>query len=470
MRSSGRMLLTCLAVLVLGPVLAMGNGLYTPTVGARANAMGGAFVGLADDYSAVYWNPAGITQIKGMELTVTGQDVATMASREGFVQYEGLEGSEDLFQFAIAEVGATSDAKLMIAPGLFFYTDPGPLRAIVDKVGIAAYTLTEYGVKWDGSDVIDGFVSHDRNYDWISLSADQQDYDSSIRSYSISPVVAKEVIPGLSIGLTGNFVYSHYKVADVVMVETPVVFEQPEGDFWVLALTPLQFEDDVTAWGYGATFGALYRFNRETSVGLTVRSPMNMKYDGTYGFMASATTPDTSFVYEESHDSTFELRYPTWAGVGVARRDFMFDGLTLAVDVQWTDWSTFEKINRDVDWGSTETPEEEQDELVLTQLKWEDTVEVAVGFDYRLSRSISLHMGYRNSPSPVPDDTYDFVMPFSSKNTIGLGCTIRQDFWRASIGLEYQAGDERNVSGTDDMNGKHVEDTLVPSLSFTYAF
>ena len=33
-------------------------------VGARAEALGGAFVGIADDPSALYWNPAGIAKIK----------------------------------------------------------------------------------------------------------------------------------------------------------------------------------------------------------------------------------------------------------------------------------------------------------------------------------------------------------------------------------------------------------------------
>lgn len=36
-------------------------------VGARAEAMSGAFVGLADDASAVFWNPAGIVKVKNVE-------------------------------------------------------------------------------------------------------------------------------------------------------------------------------------------------------------------------------------------------------------------------------------------------------------------------------------------------------------------------------------------------------------------
>src|SRR6266481_2997420 len=38
--------------------------------GARSIAMGSAFVGVADDASATYWNPAGLSQITRKELTL----------------------------------------------------------------------------------------------------------------------------------------------------------------------------------------------------------------------------------------------------------------------------------------------------------------------------------------------------------------------------------------------------------------
>ncbi len=40
-------------------------------IGARATAMGGAFTGLADDATALYWNPAGLTQIEGRKFSAT---------------------------------------------------------------------------------------------------------------------------------------------------------------------------------------------------------------------------------------------------------------------------------------------------------------------------------------------------------------------------------------------------------------
>ena len=43
--------------------------------GARALGMGGAFIGVADDATAIVWNPAGLTQLERMEVSVVGRYV-----------------------------------------------------------------------------------------------------------------------------------------------------------------------------------------------------------------------------------------------------------------------------------------------------------------------------------------------------------------------------------------------------------
>jgi len=59
--------LAALLILGLAPVprAEAGSLALTRGFGARAIAMGGAFTGLADDYAAIYYNPAGIAQITG---------------------------------------------------------------------------------------------------------------------------------------------------------------------------------------------------------------------------------------------------------------------------------------------------------------------------------------------------------------------------------------------------------------------
>jgi hypothetical protein len=63
---------------VLGLASAVQAASYTNEVlaigvGARALGMGGAYVGVADDSTAVYWNPAGLTNVQHMEVAAIQQ-------------------------------------------------------------------------------------------------------------------------------------------------------------------------------------------------------------------------------------------------------------------------------------------------------------------------------------------------------------------------------------------------------------
>lgn len=44
--------------------------------GARAAGMGGAFIGVADDATAITWNPGGLTQLYRPEVSVVGRFIA----------------------------------------------------------------------------------------------------------------------------------------------------------------------------------------------------------------------------------------------------------------------------------------------------------------------------------------------------------------------------------------------------------
>jgi hypothetical protein len=61
-------------------------------VGARAVGMGGAFTGVADDYSALYYNPAGLGQLKTLEAHGTFSHLS-MTDRATFLGVETSESS-----------------------------------------------------------------------------------------------------------------------------------------------------------------------------------------------------------------------------------------------------------------------------------------------------------------------------------------------------------------------------------------
>jgi hypothetical protein len=64
----------------IGPFSAFKNG-----IGARALAMGGAFVAVADDASAPLWNPAGLAQITGTRLTGMSTGLSALGSSNQYV-------------------------------------------------------------------------------------------------------------------------------------------------------------------------------------------------------------------------------------------------------------------------------------------------------------------------------------------------------------------------------------------------
>ena len=76
MRTGCKILLTVLILSIMAmPALAASSKIGTSGaqflkigVGARATGMGGIYTGLADDVSAIYWNPGGLGQLKAPEM------------------------------------------------------------------------------------------------------------------------------------------------------------------------------------------------------------------------------------------------------------------------------------------------------------------------------------------------------------------------------------------------------------------
>src|SRR5262245_56330695 len=64
-----RTILLVLAVFAVGPYPAFAQQPFE-SVGTRALGMGGAFVAVADDSSAVYWNPAGLATGRPLGATI----------------------------------------------------------------------------------------------------------------------------------------------------------------------------------------------------------------------------------------------------------------------------------------------------------------------------------------------------------------------------------------------------------------
>lgn len=137
------------ACLFAGSGILSANGLNLNGVGSRAIAMGGAYVGLADDYSAIYWNPAGLSQIKTKSLSIFQTTLIPTST----------------YQFAMARIDTETKSTLYPSGALGF------VKPVSEKLtlGILAYVPSGSGARWNGEDL--KALSSNTAYEWKSLIA-----------------------------------------------------------------------------------------------------------------------------------------------------------------------------------------------------------------------------------------------------------------------------------------------------------
>jgi len=84
--------LVCLVSLMITSG-AYAGGLALSGIGSKAIGMGGAFRGLADNWSAAYWNPAGLTQLSESEFNLMAIAINPMPEYNPDIWYGGINDS-----------------------------------------------------------------------------------------------------------------------------------------------------------------------------------------------------------------------------------------------------------------------------------------------------------------------------------------------------------------------------------------
>lgn len=430
-----KILLTILAVVIILPALAPANGLNLNGLGSRAQAMGGAFVGIANDFSAVFWNPAGAAGFR--------------KEMFGFYATDLIPTATYRLTSAIPEVPHV-DAKTKTSHylgGLAAYYRPLGQKVVV---GLGIGTPSGLGAMWDGQDFVN--LSSGTTYDW----------SSRVGVFSISPLVAVKLSDIVSVGATVNLNYGMFSLK--MPAGSVVLGEEPEIPIPPGPLDLGQYEESMNGWGFGATFGVLVKPMDKLGIGLTVRMPSTITFNGTAS-MSYMT------LYELSGSSGLQrkITWPLWIAGGVSFRPV--PRLLLSADVHWTQWSKLDRITTDyldTVWGAL-TEAEGRDVRVLD---WKDATQLRFGAEYMLNATMALRAGYYNDPAPAPDSTLNVLLPSHTFNafSVGVGKTIGD--LQLDFGLEFLMGNTRmaDFDSADAMPGTYGMKIVVPTISVSYKF
>ncbi len=433
--------LTALVVLTLFfglSSLALANGLNLNSLGSRALAMGGAFVGLADDYSAIFWNPAGMTHFSTTYFGFYGTDVIPSGSYKLQVPTQlGL----------VTLVDAKTEAKHYLS-GLAAYYHPINEYVVA---GIGVYVPSGLGAAWDGNDFT--AVSGKAAYQW----------ESRIGLVTVAPAIAYKINDMVSVGAALNINYGMFSLKTHAGTARPpqVPVELDLG----------QYEDNLKGWGYGATLGVHVKANEMLSFGATIRTPSRIKFSG-----ESIISNLDLLGLKEKSDSERDVTWPWWIAGGVAFRPI--EGLILTGDLQWTQWSSINEIETkyiDPFWSLFMTASGRN----VQPMKWEDTLQLRFGAEYMFRENLALRGGYYYDPTPAPNKTLNVLLPSYTFNAFTLGMGYNLNGLAIDFGFEVLLGKQREVDYAKVLYDPAFESAqpgiykmkiYVPNISISYKF
>ena len=436
----GRMLLSVIASLLLLSSLAVANGLNLNSLGSRALAMGGAFVGLADDFSTIYWNPAGIAQFNKRYFGFYGTDIIP----SGTYALDLPLPTGETFPLN----AETQRIHYLAGLAAFYFPISENLVA-----GLGVYVPSGLGSKWDGADFSP--LSFGSTYEW----------KSRIGMVTISPALAYKINDQVSMGATLNINYAVFEI------------ETHAGDS-ELGIDIGQYKEDMSGWGVGATFGVLVKPNEMFSFGATVRTESKISFSGDTSISklnVLGQIPGTPLFGANIPTETEverEVSWPWWIAGGVAVRPS--PSLILTADLQYTLWESKIKILeskfKDPFWQALVDADR--------PLYFDNALQIRLGAEYTID-NIALRGGYYWDPSPAPDRTMNVLLPNYDFNVFTVGVGYKANGLKVDVGFEYLMGKERNVpllkTLTDPewktaMPGAFKMNIAVPNMSIGYRF
>lgn len=283
MRRIVLLLLGTMAITTAGFGAAMDNN----GVGTRGGSMGSAFTAVADDASAVFYNPAGLALIPNDKVNLEAMSI--FMTTDYSVTPEGGE--------------AVKSAEPAVIPGFFASKTFGNLG-----VGFGLY------VPYGGATL--------KYKDYPVTGAE---LSMSFGAIALTPAIGYKLMPNLAVGLSASL---YIAMMDQTMPE--------------LLFTPLPtLGKSVTTLsstpaGYNANLGVLFKATDDLNLGVSIKTPAAMKISGKTKISTSDGTELASM------DTDAKVTLPLYLAVGIS--DKVTKDLLLSFDFWYQMYSNTDKI------------------------------------------------------------------------------------------------------------------------------
>ena len=412
-----------LALTWLCPAVSQGAGFALIQQGTAAMAQGNAFVAEADDPSAIYYNPAGLNQIKRPEAYVA--TFLNFPDRE----YKGPGG------------GDSETKPRMYHTGAVYLVYP-----VHDRVALGLGYFSPFGLgsDWPG--------------DWAGRYITTF---SQLKTYTLNPVISLKLTDNLSVAGGIDFLYS-----DVQLRRKIPIIPRP--------LLDGKSDLEGSGTGIGANFGVLYEPLEGLKFGLAYRSHIQVIHDGR---LVLSFPSFLRGIQPRSVEGSAKLIFPPSITFGVSVN--RFKPFTFNFDATWTGWSTYKSLDLKLDQYILVNGRFV--DSIATEKNWRDAWALRFGIGYQLKENMKIRAGYTFDMTPVPASTLEPQVPDSNRHIFAVGSELK--VWRLTLAFAYnfimnEPRDKDNLFAINGLplaepaqvNGAYRSHTHSLGLSTTFHF
>ena len=341
---------------------AFGNGFDIYEQSAKAVGMAGAFTAQADDPSAIFFNPAGITQLDGTQVSL-GACLVTPT-----MQFES-NGN--------AVMGSYPGETVKIKDHTWVIPNAYVTHKVNDKISIGLGSFAHFGlgVEWP------------KNWEGRFTPGTTK---TILTTNSISPVIALKPFENLSIGLGPYIQYFDIELNNLVFIAPPTPPLTPNSNRVQTAYSTLT----ASRWDWGWQAGFRLKIMDGLTFGAAYLSEVRHKI--TDGEQELRSLANGALILKQGFSAEFTL--PATLRLGLA---WQWDPWTIEAGAQWTEWTSYKTLSAVFDNGTS-----------LTSPKnWHNSWLWRIGAQYRVNKYLDLRAGFLYDETPIPSDTLDPLVP-----------------------------------------------------------
>jgi long-chain fatty acid transport protein len=394
---------------------ASGFALYEGS--ARGNVLGAGLTASADDPSAVFYNPAGITQLKGKQAMIGVTFITPMIS------VETADGSrKDDFK------------RNWFYPPHAYYT-----HQIDDKwwAGVGVFSRfglgTEFNPAWPGR---------------------YNSYKANIQTLELNPNIAYKISDKLSIA--GGLSLMWFDLELKRKLNTAA-----------LGVGDTDFVLDGDSFGWGFNLAIHYKPTDWMQAGVSYRSRVSQHVEGDVKVSNQIAIPGVVNIVNMGGSGNLHLPDMIFAGVNFNIRP----DLTLGGGIYWTRWDSYDKLEIQFDRPFGAPPAAKS----TSRKAWDNVYRFLIGTEWKINPNWDLRLGYAFDEAPEPDDTIDFILPDNDRHMFSVGFGYHKNNWALDFSYTYMLIIDRNEIAARAAQGIHACKFVdgvahLIGLSYTYKF